>query len=32
MRTFDSGYDEGFASASCALPSGAVKSIRVAYP
>jgi hypothetical protein len=27
-----SGFDEGFASASWALPSGAVKSMRVAYP
>ncbi|TCC10971.1 hypothetical protein [Kribbella soli] len=32
VRSFDSGYDEGFASASWALPSGAVKSMRVAYP
>jgi len=27
-----SGYDEGFAYASWALPSGVIKSLRVAYP
>lgn len=31
-RDFDTGYDEGFASASWTLPSGATKSLRVAYP
>ncbi|MEU0698806.1 hypothetical protein ABZ349_33260 [Streptomyces niveus] len=31
MRT-RSGFDEGFAYASWALPSGAIKSMRVAYP